>query len=61
MEEAASSCDANQTNLVVGRLVQHIVVQLREAFGKSVTTKFNCYFKDATSWHGWEGWNPKRC
>ena len=44
MEEAACSRDANRTNLVVGGLVQHIVAQWRETFGRSVTTKFNCFF-----------------
>ena len=44
MEEAACSRDANRTNLVVGGLVQHIVAQWRESFGRAVTTKFNCYF-----------------
>ena len=42
--EAASSRDANRTNLVVGGLVQHIIGQWRETFARSVTTKFNCYF-----------------
>ena len=44
MEEAACSRDANRTNLVVGGLVQHIVAQWRETFGRSVTTKCNCFF-----------------
>jgi hypothetical protein len=44
MEEAACARDANRTNLVVGGLVQHIVAQWRETFGRSVTTKFNCFF-----------------
>ena len=44
MEEAACARDANRTNLVVSGLVQHIVSQWRESFGKSVTTKFNCFF-----------------
>ena len=43
MEEAACSRDANRTNLVVGGLVQHIVAQWRETFGRSITTKFNWY------------------
>ena len=44
LEEAACSSDANRTNLVVGGLVQHIVAQWRETLGRSVTTKFNCFF-----------------
>jgi len=44
MEEAVCSRDANRTNLVVGGLVQHIVSQWREQFGRTVTMKFNCYF-----------------
>lgn len=44
MEEAACSRDANRTNLVVSGLVQHIVTQWRESFGKSVCAKFNCFF-----------------
>ena len=44
MEEAACSRDANRTNLVVGGLVQHIVAQWRETFGRSITTKYNCFF-----------------
>ena len=43
MEEAACSRDANRTNLVVGGLVQHIVAQWRETFGRSITTKVNWY------------------
>uniref|UniRef100_A0A7S1BLX2 Dynamin-type G domain-containing protein n=1 Tax=Corethron hystrix TaxID=216773 RepID=A0A7S1BLX2_9STRA len=44
MEEIAGGRDANRTALVVGGLVQHIVVGWRESFGKSVSTKFNCFF-----------------
>ncbi|GMI07688.1 hypothetical protein TrLO_g13234 [Triparma laevis f. longispina] len=44
MEEAACARDANRTNLVVSGLVQHIVAQWRESFGKSVCTKFNCFY-----------------
>ena len=44
MEEAACARDANRTNMVVGGLVQHIVAQWRESFGKQVVTKFNCFF-----------------
>ncbi|KAI2494507.1 hypothetical protein MHU86_20003 [Fragilaria crotonensis] len=44
MEEAICTRDANRTNMVVGSLVQHIVAQWRESFGRQVTTKFNCYF-----------------
>ena len=44
MEEAICTRDANRTNMVVGSLVQHIVSQWRESFGRQVTTKFNCYF-----------------
>lgn len=44
MEEAACARDANRTNMVVGGLVQHIVSQWRESFGKQVVTKFNCFF-----------------
>jgi len=44
MEEAISTRNANRTNMVVGSLVQHIVSQWRESFGRQVTTKFNCYF-----------------
>ena len=44
MEEAASARDASRTNLVVSGLVQHIVASWRESFGRSVTTKFNCFF-----------------
>ena len=44
MEEAACARDANRTNLVVSGLVQHIVSQWRESFGKTVCTKFNCFY-----------------
>jgi len=44
MEEAISSRNTNRTNMVVGSLVQHIVTQWRESFGRQVATKFNCYF-----------------
>jgi len=44
MEEAACSRDANRTTILVSGLVQHIVSQWREAFGRSVTTKYNCFF-----------------
>ena len=44
MEEAAMARDANRTNMVVGGLVQHIVSQWRESFGRQVVTKFNCFF-----------------
>ena len=44
MEEAACSRDANRTNMVVGGLVQHIVTQWRESFGRQVVTKYNCFF-----------------
>lgn len=44
MEEAVCSRDANRTTLVVSGLVQHIVAQWRESFGRGVSTKFNCYF-----------------
>ena len=44
IEEAICSRNANRTNLVVGSLVQHIVAGWREAFGRTVTMKFNCYF-----------------
>lgn len=44
MEEALCSRDANRTTLVVSGLVQHIVSQWREMFGRGVATKFNCYF-----------------
>ena len=44
MEEAACSRDSNRTTILVGGLVQHIVTQWRESFGRSVTTKYNCFF-----------------
>ena len=44
MEEAACSRDSNRTTVLVSGLVQHIVVQWREAFGRTCTTKFNCFF-----------------
>jgi hypothetical protein len=44
MEEAICSRSSNRTNMVVGSLVQYIVTQWRESFGRQVTTKFNCFF-----------------
>jgi len=44
MEEAACSRSANRTTVLVGELVQHIVAQWRESFGRAVTTKYNCFF-----------------
>jgi GTPase SAR1 family protein len=44
LEEATCARDANRTNVVVGSLVQYIVSQWRESFGRQVTMKFNCYF-----------------
>jgi len=44
MEEVACSRNANRTNMVVGRLVQHIVAQWRESFSRNIAMKYNCYF-----------------
>jgi len=44
MEEAISSRNTNRTMMVVGSLVQHIVTQWRDSFGRQVATKFNCFF-----------------
>merc|ERR1712037_936721 len=33
-----------RTNMVVGRLVQHIVAQWRESFSRNIAMKYNCYF-----------------
>jgi hypothetical protein len=44
MEEVACSRNANRTNMVVGRLVQHIVAQWREHPSRNIAMKYNCYF-----------------
>jgi hypothetical protein len=49
MEEAACARDANRTNLVVSGLVQHIVSQWRESFGKTVSTKCVCPRRPSSS------------
>ena len=44
MEEVVGSWDANRTNIVVGRFVQHsIVSQWRKQVGRTVMMNFNCY------------------
>merc|ERR1739845_178686 len=44
MEEVACSRNVNRTNVIVGRLVQHIVTQWRESFSRNIAMKYNCYF-----------------